>query len=78
MDEGRPLEETISDLEEISNLAGRDQRLAEARNAAAMYATFWKELPEDIPEGVRASLLLTWQQSHSQWTAFMAEEDEFE
>lgn len=77
MDEA-PLEGTISDLDEISNLAGRDQRLAEARNAAAMYANFWKELPEDMPESLRVSLILSWQQSHSQWVAFMAEDDEYE
>lgn len=77
MDEA-PLEKTISDLDEISSLAGRDQRLAEARNAAAMYANFWNELPEDMPESLRVSLILNWQQSHSQWIAFIAEEDEYE
>lgn len=73
-----PLEETISDLDDIAGLAGRDQRLSEARNAAAMYANFWKELPDDMPEELRVSLLLNWQQSHSQFITFMADEDEYE
>lgn len=73
-----PLEGTISDLNDIAGLAGRDQRLSEARNAAAMYANFWNELPDDMPEQLRVSLLLSWQQSHSQWVSFMAEEEEYE